>query len=315
MSPEDPRRRRVPVIVGPTAAGKTRAALDLAAADPRIEIVSADSRQIYIGMDIGTAKPSTAELAAVPHHMIDVATPDQLYSAGVYAERASSVIAGIIGRGGIPLVVGGSGFYVKALFEGLGAPPVDQAILAGLERRAAAEGGEALHRELAAIDPAAAAAHSPHNLVKTLRALACWYQTGTPYSRFLAGDESEGASPWEPSYLGIAPERKLLYDRIDRRVLEMIEQGLVGEVERLLASGIPEEAPGLKTVGYVEMIAWLRGEVSWDRAVEQMQQSSRRYAKRQMTWFRRVPDVTWIDAPDPAAVRAWYERAIPTPDS
>lgn len=299
-------RRRIPVIVGPTAAGKTAAALALAAAFPEIEIISADSRQIYIGMEIGTAKPTREELAAAPHHMIDVVTPDVRYSAGMYADAVSALLRGIMERGKVPLLVGGTGFYLKALFQGLGAPTVDPAVLAELEARCRGIGASAMHQELAAIDLVAAAAHSPNNVVKTLRALACYYQTGRPYSSFLTSDAS--ASEWEPCYLGIAPERGLLYGRIDARVLTMIEAGLIAETEGLLASGIAGDAPGMRTVGYAEVVEYLRGAIDRPRMIELIQQSTRNYAKRQMTWFRSVEGITWLEGPEPVSVRAWYER-------
>jgi tRNA dimethylallyltransferase len=283
------------VIVGPTAAGKTRLALDIARRAGDIEIVSADSRQIYIGMDIGTAKPSAEEMRGVPHHMIDIITPDVLYSAGRFAGDARIVIDDIIARGRRPLVVGGSGFYVKALFEGLGAPTVDEELLERLKLRAKAEGSAALYDELVAIDPDAARAHSPNNLVKTLRALCCYYQTGRLFSSY-AREESIEASRYRPSYLAIAPERALLYERIDRRVVAMLDEGLIRETEMLLARGYERDAPGLRTVGYAEAIAYLAGEIDYDSMVAAIQQSTRRYAKRQMTWFKRVEGMRWVES-------------------
>lgn len=298
---------RVGVIVGPTAAGKTALALALAKSFDAIEIVSADSRQIYIGMDIGTAKPTTEELRSVPHHMIDIITPDTLYSAGLYAVAARRAIDDIVSRGKVPLVVGGSGFYVKALFEGLGAPTVDQNLLETLKRRGELEGGDKLYEELLAIDPEAARAHSPNNIVKTLRALCCYYQTGRLYSSY-AEEESLDPSPYTPSYIGIAPDRALLYERINRRVITMLDDGLLKETEALLAKGYTRDASGLKTVGYAEAIAHLAGELSYEGMVGAIQQSTRRYAKRQMTWFRRVEGVEWMEESDLEKGREWMER-------
>jgi tRNA dimethylallyltransferase len=278
---------RVKVIVGPTASGKTKLSLELAAGDEKIEIVSADSRQIYIGMDIGTAKPSLEELRAVPHHMIDIVTPDILYSAGEYAIQARAVITDILSRGGRPLVVGGSGFYVKALFEGLGAPTVDQEMLERLKERGEREGYDMLYRELEEIDPDAAHAHSPNNHVKILRALCCYHQTGRPYSSF-AGMEEIGRAPFVPEYLAIAPPRSILYDRINARVLAMLDAGLIRETEALLSHGYAPDAPGLRTVGYAEAIRYLHGDLDYATMVSLIQQSTRRYAKRQMTWFRKM---------------------------
>jgi tRNA dimethylallyltransferase len=240
--------------------------------------------------------------------MIDVVGPEVLYSAGMFADAAGTAIRDIIARGRSPLVVGGSGFYVKALFEGLGAPSVDPAILAALELRLAEEGAEALHAELTALDPTAAAAHSSNNVVKTLRALACYYQTGRPYSSYLS--EPPAVAEWTPSYLAIAPERTTLYERIDDRVLAMIDAGLIEETERVLASGVAPDAPGLRTVGYVETVAFLRGETDRATLIASTQQSTRRYAKRQMTWLRRVEGITRVSAPEIELIDAWYRSVL-----
>ncbi len=285
------------VIVGPTAAGKTRLALELATRLPGVEIVSADSRQIYRGLDIGTAKPTAAELKAVPHHMIDIINPDAIYSAGRFADDARPVIDEISGRGGIPIVVGGSGFYVQALFAGLGAPPADPAVYAGLEREAAESGYDALYRRLQEVDPEAAAAHSPHNHVKTLRALACHIGTGRPYSSF-AGESALGGWDRSPLYIGIAPDRGDLYARINARVGEMMEEGLIAETEALLARGWRPDDPGMKTVGYREVVRYLAGEIPRETMESDIRQATRRYAKRQMTWFRRVEGIRWMERPD-----------------
>ncbi|HVZ39567.1 MAG TPA: tRNA (adenosine(37)-N6)-dimethylallyltransferase MiaA [Candidatus Kapabacteria bacterium] len=284
----------VPVIFGPTCSGKTALALELAQCAERVEIVSADSRQIYLGMDIGTAKPSRQERSIAPHHFIDIVTPDTLYSAGRYAAEARACIADILERGGAPLVVGGSGFYIKALFEGLSAPTADPAVLERLAERGEREGYAALYEELIRVDPQAAATHSPNNHVKTLRALGCYYQTGMPYSSWLA---SEGlpAAAFVPAYHGIAPPRERLYANINARVHRMLTEGLLDEVRALLAAGQDADAPGLRTVGYAEALRYLRGELDLETMTALIQQSTRRYAKRQMTWFRRVENVRWME--------------------
>ncbi|MBS1910910.1 MAG: tRNA (adenosine(37)-N6)-dimethylallyltransferase MiaA [Bacteroidetes bacterium] len=286
----------VPVILGPTCSGKTALALELAQAhaSERVEIVSADSRQIYIGMDIGTAKPSAQERSVAPHHFIDIVTPDTLYSAGRYAAEARTCIAGILERDCVPLIVGGSGFYIKALFEGLSAPTADQTVLKRLAERGEREGYTALYEELMRIDPQAAAAHSPNNHVKTLRALGCYYQTGMPYSSWLVA-EGLPAAGFVPAYFGIAPPRELLYANINARVHRMLADGLPDEVRALLAAGYRADAPGFRTVGYAEAIRHLRGELDRDAMTALIQQSTRRYAKRQMTWFRRVESVRWME--------------------
>jgi tRNA dimethylallyltransferase len=288
----------VQVIVGPTAAGKSALAMALAERmrrdGHRVEIVSADSRQIYTGMDIGTAKPTDEERRAVDHHMLDVVSPDRPYSAGEYAAATRAVILDIIARGATPIVVGGSGFYIRALFEGLAAPAIDPSVLAMLEERIEREGYDALVAELERVDPAAAAAHSINNRVKTLRALACYHQTGRPYSSF-AGSGALGRFELEPEYLGVTPDRPTLYAWINERAAVMVERGLVAETRALLDAGLDREAPGLRTVGYREAIAHIDGQLDEAAMLEAIRQSTRRYAKRQLTWFRRVEGVRWID--------------------
>jgi len=282
-------------IVGPTASGKTALSLELAARIGQpVEVVSADSRQIYTGMDIGTAKPSPAELAQTPHHLINILPPNQRYAAGRFANDAAAAIRGVRSRGNIPVVVGGSGFYVQALFEGLTAPTADPEIYAQLEQRLATEGYESLRHQLHAVDPIAAAAHPANNRAKTLRALACYLQTGEPYSNFLAATNA-ASTEFAPRYVVISPPREVLYQRINQRVLQMVEMGLMEEVDRLIAEGFTADAPGMKTVGYAEALRYRAGEFSHQRMVELIQQSTRRYAKRQVTWFRRLANGLWLE--------------------
>lgn len=297
----------VPVIGGPTAAGKTALAIDLAHRIGGVEIVSADSRQVYIGMDIGTAKPTFEERQGVPHHLIDIVTPDRLFSAGEFAERAAVVIDAIRARGNTPLVVGGSGFYVRALFEGLGAPTVDRELLKQLTERGEREGYDVLHRELAAVDPVAAAAHSPNNHVKTLRALCCYHQTGRPYSSFL-GVGPVGAPRYSPVQLVLAPPRAELYERINRRAAAMLDAGFVEEVRRLVEEGYGADSPGLRTVGYTEVLAHLAGTITSERMLELIRQGTRRFAKRQMTWYRNQTGAETMETPDVEAALRWMER-------
>lgn len=279
---------RIPVIVGPTASGKTALACRLAERYPDVEIVSADSRQIYIGMDIGTAKPSPELLENIPHHLVDILPPDRAYSAGRFARDAQGIIDAVLARGGKPLVVGGTGFYIRALFRGLGAPAVDPEVYAGLERRMEAEGYDALLEELRRVDPAGAAMHPPENRVKTLRALACWHQTGLPYSRFHSADDADAAANprYRPGILRLMPDRALLYERINERVEEMAADGLVEEARRLLEAGYGPDSPGMRTVGYVEAVAFIQGKMNREEMIAAIAQATRRYAKRQMTWFR-----------------------------
>lgn len=298
------------MIVGPTGAGKSAIALELMVYDASVEIVSADSRQVYIGMDIGTAKPTLEEQERVPHHLINIIQPDALYSAGQYALAAREVLRKAISRGAHPIVVGGSGFYIRALFEGLAAPEVDRNVMRDLEARCESGEYHAIVDELAAVDPVSAEAHSSNNRVKTLRALACFRQTGIPYSEYA---DAAGLGPFElqPLYVGIAPERNVLYERINKRALLMVEQGLVDETRGLLERGYTSTSPGLRTVGYKEAIQYLAGELEPGGMLSAIQQSTRRYAKRQMTWFRRVDVMAWINPSETAAgdvCRALRER-------
>lgn len=290
------------VIVGPTASGKTALSLEVAEHSGRpVEIISADSRQIYTGMDIGTAKPSPTELAQVPHHLINILPPNQRYAAGRFADDAAAAIQEVFSRGSIPVVVGGSGFYVQALFEGLTAPTADPEIYVLLEQRLATEGYDALHHQLQAVDPVAAAAHSPNNRAKTLRALACYLQTGEPYSNFLAAGKAV-LGRCIPRYVVLSPPRDLLYQRINQRVLQMLESGLMEEVDVLLGNGYTAADPGMRTVGYAEAMQHRAGKLQYQQMVELIQQSTRRYAKRQATWFRRLADGLWLQEGGPAAV-------------
>lgn len=294
--------KNVLVIVGPTASGKTALSLEVAARSNRsVEIISADSRQIYTGMDIGTAKPTAMELQQVPHHLINILPPSQRYAAGRFADDATTAIREVLSRGNFPVVVGGSGFYVQALFEGLTAPTADPEIYALLEQRLITEGYDALHQQLQAVDPVAAAAHSPNNRAKTLRALACYLQTGQPYSDFLTANTAAFLR-FVPQYVVLSPSRDLLYRRINQRVLQMLELGFMEEVDRLLANGLTEADPGMKTVGYAEAISHRAGKIDFEQMIELMQQSTRRYAKRQVTWFRRLSDGVWLQEANKEAI-------------
>lgn len=288
----------IAVIAGPTASGKSALAMRLAARHADVEIVSADSRQVYRGLDIGTAKPTTEDRRRVRHHLIDIIPPSESYSAGKYASDARTSIDDVLIRGGTPVVVGGSGFYIRATFEGLTAPAADPEVYDRLEARLKRVGGRALWDELHRLDPMAARGHAPQNVEKTMRALACIEQTGRPYSEFLAG---AGEARWNCAarYIAVDLPREVLYARIDRRVEQMIADGLEDETRAILESGVARDAPGLRTVGYKEMVAYIDGVLSHDAMVAAIQQATRRYAKRQMTWLRRIEGVRWLDATRP----------------
>ncbi len=291
---------RLVVLSGPTASGKTEAALALARHHP-LEIVSADSMQVYRGMDIGTAKPSPAERREVPHHLIDVAAPDEDYSAGRFVAEADDAIRGILARGRFPLVAGGTGLYIRALRRGLDPLPSDAAVRALLSRRWETEGGAALHAELSRIDPRAAAKIHPADRVRVTRALEIAAVAGRPPSALRRS--WGGAGRYRVLFLSLDPGRDAMYTRIDRRVDAMFRAGLVEEVRGLLARGYGADLKSMGALGYRHVAAHLRRGVPLDETVATMKRDTRLYAKRQMTWLRQEPDARWIcgDSPGESA--------------
>ena len=307
--PASPGAPPVVVVVGPTAVGKSDLALRLARAVDG-EIVNADALQVYRGLDIGTAKPTPRERREVPHHLVDILEPEERFSAGEFARRARGAIAEIRGRGRLPLVVGGSGFYVRALLEGLSPlPPADAALREALRRRAADEGPAALHAELARLDPETAARLPAADAQRVVRALEVVLASGVPLSRWIARQPA-GADVLPAVKIGLTLPRSILYDHIGARVARMLERGWVGEVERLLARGVDPGAPAFQAIGYRQIVRLLAeggetgavpGSAAFDRAVfdsevfDNIVHATRRFAKRQTTWFRREPDVRWFD--------------------
>ena len=287
---------RLVVLSGPTASGKTDAALALARRHP-LEIVNADSMQVYRGMDIGTAKPSLAERREVPHHLVDVAAPDEDYSAGRFVAGAEEAIRGILARGRFPLVAGGTGLYIRALRSGLDPLPSDAAVRARLSRRWEAEGGAALHAELGRIDPRAAAKIHPADKVRVIRALEIAAVAGRAPSELRVS--WGGAGRYRVLFLALDPGRDAMYGRIDRRVDAMFRAGFVEEVRDLLARGYGPELKSMGALGYRHVVAHLLRGVSLAGTIEAMKRDTRRYAKRQMTWLRREPDVRWIPGDSP----------------
>ena len=282
-------------LVGPTASGKTAVGIE-AALRIGAEILSLDSMALYRGMDIGTAKPTPAERARVPHHLIDIAEPHEAFSTGRYLEAAEAAIADVVGRGKLPLFVGGTALYLKALTEGFfHGPSADWALRNRLIAEAEETGVPALHERLRAVDPAAAARIHPNDLRRIVRALEVHEATGRPISE--QQTQFGLASPrYECPIAGIRRERAELHERINRRVDAMFAAGLVEEVRRLLAEprGISHAAG--QFVGYREVIAHLRGELTLDEAIERVKARTRQFAKRQMTWFRSFPQIRWVDA-------------------
>lgn len=288
---------RLLVVVGPTASGKSALGAALAVALGG-EIVSADSQQIYRGLDVGTAKPTPRERACAPHHLLDVAEPTDVLSAGAFARLADEAIAGIAARGRLPIVVGGTGLWVRALLQGLvELPAADPALRAELALRAERQGRGALHAELARIDPETAAEIPPANLVRVLRALEIHALTGEKPSEVRAR-HAFARLRYRARVLGLAPPRAELYARVDARAKAMFERGLLDEVRALLARGL-RDAPALKALGYPQAVAALDGRCSAEEAAAEVARQTRRYSKRQLTWFRADPLVEWLPWPPP----------------
>jgi tRNA dimethylallyltransferase len=286
-------------IVGPTAVGKTALAINLALA-LNGEIVSADSRQVYRGMDIGTAKPTAGEQATVAHHLIDVVDPDQDFSLATYQDQAYAIIADITARQRIPLLVGGTGQYLAAVLQGWQIPRVapQPELRARLEEEAIHIGSEALHARLATIDPSAAQAILPTNLRRIIRALEVFEVTGQPIS----SQQTMTPPPYTIRTIQLTLPAEQLYERIDARVDQMIAAGLLDEVQRLVAQGYTWELPAMSGLGYREFQPYLAGESSLAEAIQRLKFDTHAYARRQPAWFRRLPNITALRADTPNLV-------------
>ncbi len=289
--------RFVMVIAGPTGIGKTAFAMELAEHIP-VEIISADSRQIYRYMDIGTAKPTPEMRRKVRHHFIDILNPDQEYSAGQFGKDARTTVEEIVRRNNFPLVVGGSGLYIRALLEGFFQEDVkDKQIREQLMNRLQQEGAHPLYEELLRVDPAAAAKTHPNNPRRVIRALEVYYAAGIPLSQLQASRKDPASFPY--LFLALNMPRKQLYQRINERVERMFEQGLVEEVRAILELGYSPKQNALNSVGYKEVIAYLNKEMNLFECKELIKQNTRRFAKRQLTWFRGQPNVQWVEVNSP----------------
>ena len=280
-------------VVGPTASGKTDYAIELAKALGG-EVVSCDSMQIYRGMDIGTAKPTKEEMQGIPHHMLDFVDPAESYSVADFVRDARICIQDILQRGRVPILCGGTGLYVDSVLNQIEFAPKgqDEAYREALKKMAEHEGAEAVHRLLQTADPRAADKIHPNNVKRVIRALEIIKTTG------LTKSEADRQAKKEPVYdaeiYGMQRERERLYERINLRVDRRMERDLLAEVDGLLRRGIPKTATSMQAIGYKELAAYRRGEMTLEEAVETVKRESRRYAKRQMTWFRRNPDIQWI---------------------
>ena len=282
-------------VVGPTATGKTKMGVALAKRFDG-EVVSVDSMQLYRGMTIGTAAPTREEMEGIPHHMVAVADPAESWSAARYVHEADACVQDILRRGKLPVLVGGTGLYLDALIRGtdFAAGSQGTALRQQLQRRARQEGTETLLEELRRIDPAAAQKLHMRDEKRIIRALEVWYETGRTITEH---DRQERQRPpkYDALYIGLDfLDRQDLRDRIDKRVDTMVEQGLLEEVETLLASGLPRDATALQAIGYKQFLAVAEGTATRQEAIAEVKLRSRQYAKRQLTWLRRNPDIFWI---------------------
>jgi len=270
-------------VIGPTAAGKSQLALHVAQ-NFRGEIVNADSRQVYRYMDIGTAKPTPAELSLIRHHLIDLIDPDESFSLAIYQRLAFEAIEDIQQRNKLPLLVGGSGLYVWSVIEGWQIPPIppNAEFRQGLEKRAKEKGGYTLFQELQKVDPVAATMIMPGNLRRIIRALEIFQKTGRPVSELW----QKQPPPYPILIIGLTMQRDNLYHRVDSRIDEMIKQGLVDEVKELMAKGYGLDLPSMSGIGYKQIAKFIQGEMDLTSAIEQLKKETHRFARHQYAWFR-----------------------------
>ncbi|MGD1093524.1 MAG: tRNA (adenosine(37)-N6)-dimethylallyltransferase MiaA [Bryobacteraceae bacterium] len=290
MPPDEPQNLRLLAIVGPTGAGKSALALRVAR-QFNGEIVNCDSLQLYRSFDVGTAKPPLAARKEIPHHLFDVLGPQEGYSAGEYARHARESIRQISLRGRLPVITGGTGFYLKALLHGLPhLPPKDPSLRTSLAERENRRRG-ALHRLLGRLDPAAAARIHPNDLPKLIRALEVRILTRRPVP---SHDTAEPLRGYRILQVGLNPERSQLYELLDARTQEMFQSGLVEEVKELLARGCSGLEKPFESIGYRQAVRYVQGSITLEEAVASTQLETRQYAKRQLTWFRRDPQIKWL---------------------
>ncbi len=284
---------KIIAVLGPTASGKTRLAIEIAKRFSG-EVVSCDSMQIYRGMDIGTAKPTKEEMCGIPHHMIDIADPDVRYSVADFVRDARRCIDDCLSRGKTPVIAGGTGLYMDSVLMNIAFDEVVQDLDYRRELQGYADefGAEALHQKLAESDPEAAEKIHPNNVRRVIRALEVCHTTGKTFTRVNA--ESRREPVYDAKIFGIETDRQVLYDRIDRRVDLMLEQGLICEVRKFYDLGLDRDTTAMQAIGYKELYDFLDGNCTLDEAVEKIKMESRRYAKRQLTWFRRSGQIDWV---------------------
>ena len=286
------------VLTGPTAVGKTALSLELAKAVGG-EILSADSMQVYRGMDIGSAKIRPWEMQGIPHHLIDVLDPSEEFNVVVFQKLCRQAMEGIYERGHIPILTGGTGFYIQAVLRDIDFTENEENTdyRRELEQLAARQGSQALHEMLKAVDPASAEAIHAHNIKRMIRALEFYHLTGEKISEHNER-EAERQSPYRYCYFVLNDDREKLYRRIEERVDRMLEEGLVEEVLRLMEQGCRRDMVSMQGLGYKEILDYLAGETTMEEAVYLIKRDTRHFAKRQLTWFRREKDVIWINKPD-----------------
>ncbi len=295
-------------VLGPTATGKTALGIRLAG-ELDGEIINADALQVYRRLEIGTDKPSSEQRRAVPHHLVDILDPEEPYSAGEFARRARPLIDDIRGRDRTPILVGGSGLYLRAVLEGLSPiPPSDPQVREALDQRYRQEGLAALYDELLTVDPDTARRLAPRDRQRILRALEVARSSGRPLSSWIR-QRPLGSKRLSVFKLGLTLPRSILYDRIAARVTDMLELGWVDEVTTLLEAGVDPGVPAFQAIGYRQIVRHVQGGWSLSAAMEDTIRATRRYAKRQMTWFRKEDNVRWISASDPEQdMRSWLRQ-------
>lgn len=298
MHDNDRQKKPLIVLTGPTAVGKTKLSISLAKAVGG-EIISADSMQVYKYMDIGSAKIRPEEMSGVPHHLVDILKPEEEFHIVRFQEMAKEAMNDIYERGRIPILVGGTGFYIQAVTRDIDFTQAEQedGYRRELEAMAQEQGSEALHQMLQKVDPVSAAQIHANNVKRVIRALEFYHQNHAPISAHNQ-EQKERTSPYNLAYFVLNAPRDLLYERIDRRVDEMMEQGLLDEVKRLKSMGYHSGMVSMQGLGYKEILAYLDGEYPLDEAVRILKRDTRHFAKRQLTWFRREQDVIWVNKDD-----------------
>ncbi len=299
--------KRIIAIAGPTASGKTALAVELS---KRLsgEVVSCDSMQIYKGMDIGTAKPDAAEMQQIPHHMIDIKEPDERFSVAEFVKCARACIEDILSRGKVPILAGGTGLYMDSVLFNIEFADFEEVpdFNQEMEKLLREQGPKALHEELRKRDPEAAEKIHPNNTRRIIRALEVCEATGKPFT--LVSNEAKRSPEYEALVLCIDTPREVLYERINRRVDHMLENGLLSEVRALKEKGIGRDTTAIQAIGYKELYDYFDDVLTLDEAVEKIKRESRRYAKRQLTWFRRNKDIKWVSLDKDDATDLIYEE-------